>query len=246
MAKTIKEWLDTDVKKWKRKGVANLSTTYFFRDPTRPNFIDHDLFFTPADGTIMYQKIVEDPTQPIVEIKGINYTLQEVLQDSTYNLPSIVIGIFMSFYDVHINRIPYSGILKYEQADAIQSYNLPMLGVEKSLLKQMVNTEAMMPYIKNNERMINTIYSPSIDYEYYVTQIADDDVDVILPFCLDQNEFYNQNERFSQVRWGSQCELILPLDDRFDFELLQEEGMHVECCYDALVKIHRRTPHSKY
>lgn len=246
MAKTIKEWLDTDVKKWKRKGVANLSTTYFFRDPTRPNFIDHDLFFSPCDGTIMYQKVIEDPTQPVVEVKGKMYSLQDVLADPTYNQPSIVIGIFMSFYDVHIIRTPYSGLIKYEQTDSIESYNLPMLEVEKSLLKQMVNHEAMIPYVKNNERMINTIYSPSLDYEYYVTLIADSDVDVILPFNLEQNEFYNQNERFAQVRWGSQTELILGLDDRFDFEFLQEEGMHIESCYDALVRINKKNPYSKY
>jgi phosphatidylserine decarboxylase len=44
-----------------------------------PNYIDHKHFYSPADGTILYQKYVKDATDPIVEIKGIDYTLQDVL-----------------------------------------------------------------------------------------------------------------------------------------------------------------------
>ena len=60
------------------------------------------------------KKVVQNADEPIVEIKGMNYTIQDVLGDKTYNKPSLVIGIFMSFYDVHINRIPYPGILQYK------------------------------------------------------------------------------------------------------------------------------------
>ncbi len=244
MAKKLEEWLKTDVKKANKMGVGKLSSEYFFRDPIRPSIINNELFYTPADGVILYQKIVNSGTDPILEIKGMNYSLQDLLVDSTYNEPSLVIGVFMSFYDVHINRIPYSGLLKYEQADAIQSYNMPMLALEKDILKKAINPDNM-EYVKNNERMINTIYSPMLDYTYYVVQIADEDVDVIMPFCLDQNEPYNQNERFSQIRWGSQCDLILPLDDRFDFEIIQNTTDHVECSVDPLVKLIRKN-HTKH
>jgi len=240
MAKSLENWLNTDVKKAKKKGIAKLSTEYFFRDPTRPNIIDNEKFYTPADGVILYQKIIQNCDEPIVEIKGKNYTLKEVLGDETYNQPSLVIGVFMTFYDVHVNRVPYGGLLKYEQLEAIESYNMPMLATEKDILKKSINPNNL-EWLQNNERMCNTIYSPTLDYEYYVVQIADDDVDVIMPFSLEQNEPYNQNERFSFVRWGSCCELVLPLDQRYDFELLQEDHTHVECCYDPLIYIHRKS-----
>ena len=102
MAQTLKEWLSTEVKKLQKMPVSELSNTFFFRDPIRPNFIDHEHFYSPADGTILYQKFITDPTEPVVEIKGMNYTLQDVVGDDEYNTPSLVIGIFMSFYDVHI------------------------------------------------------------------------------------------------------------------------------------------------
>jgi phosphatidylserine decarboxylase len=46
-----------------------------------------------------------------------------------------------------------------------------------------------------------------------------------------------QNSRFSLIRWGSQVDLVLPLDERFDFELLLENEMHVNAGLDKLIKI---------
>ena len=46
-----------------------------------------------------------------------------------------------------------------------------------------------------------------------------------------------QNSRFSLIRWGSQVDLVLPLDERFNFELLLENEMHVNAGLDKLIKI---------
>jgi phosphatidylserine decarboxylase len=236
MAKTLEDWLETDVEELSKLPVGELSNTFFFRDPLRPNYIDSQHFYSPADGTILYQKFVEDADDPIVEIKGVNYTLKDVLQDKTYNKPSLVIGIFMSFYDVHINRIPYAGVLSYKSLDPIESMNRPMLATEKDILDMAINPNNM-EYLKYNERMRNTIYSTKLDYTYDLIQIADEDVNVIAHFVNEQKEPMCQNERFSLIRWGSQVDLVLPLDSRFDFELLLEDEMHVEAGVDKLVKI---------
>jgi phosphatidylserine decarboxylase len=235
MAQTLTEWLNGEVKQLQKMPVGELSNTFFFRDPIRPNFIDHEHFYSPADGTILYQKFIKDPKEPIVEIKGMNYTLQDVVGDEDYNKPSLVIGIFMSFFDVHINRIPYGGVLTYKPLDAIQSTNKPMLAVEKDILNKVINPNNM-DYLKYNERMWNRIYSPSLDYTYYLIQIADEDVNVIAPF-KHQMDLCAQNERFSLIRWGSQVDLVLPLDERFEFELVLEDTMHVNAGLDKLVKI---------
>ena len=52
-----------------------------------------------------------------------------------------------------------------------------------------------------------------------------------------QINIFSQNERFSQIRWGSQVDLVLPLDDRFDFELCLDDAMHVNAGLDQLVRI---------
>lgn len=239
MAKTLEDWLESDVEELTKLPVGELSNTFFFRDPIRPNFIDYQHFYSPADGTILYQKFVEDANDPIIEIKGVNYTLQDVLQDKEYNQPSLVIGIFMSFYDVHINRIPYAGTLSYKPLDPIESMNKPMLATEKDILDMAINPNNM-EYLKYNQRMRNTIYSAKLDYKYHLVQIADEDVNVIAHFVNFQKEPMCQNERFSLIRWGSQVDLVLPLDPRFDFEVLLDDEMHVEAGLDKLVKINFR------
>ena len=63
------------------------------------------------------------------------------------------------------------------------------------------------------------------------------------PFLLRKarriEEYLDQNERFSQIRYGSQVDLIIPLDGSTGFELLLEEGNHVEAGVDPLLKIKR-------
>lgn len=235
MSKTLDQWIATDVAKAEKLGINKLSTEFFFRDPPRPNYIDNEYFYSPADGIILYQKFINNSTQPIIEIKGMNYTLQDVMGDSGYNTPSLVIGVFMSFYDVHINRIPYGGVLRYSKLEPIESTNKPMLAIEKDILNKTINPDNL-EYLKYNERVLNKIYSPSLDYTYYVLQIADEDVNVIAPFH-ENGSLLVQNERFGLIRWGSQCDLVLPLDNRFKFEIVQNDHVHVEGGIDQLVKM---------
>jgi phosphatidylserine decarboxylase len=174
----------------------------------------------------LYQKIVQ-PGEQVLEIKGIDYTIQDVMGDKDYNQPSLVIGIFMSFYDVHINRIPYGGVLKYKRLEPIESTNKPMLAVEKDILNKVINPNNM-DYLKYNERMSNQIYVPSLDYTYHIIQIADEDVNVIAPFKK-QLDLCTQNERFSLIRWGSQVDLVLPLDKRYNLRSFTRRDNAYKC-----------------
>jgi phosphatidylserine decarboxylase len=234
MAEKLEDWLNGEVAELSKMSVGELSNNFFFRDPIRPTFIDYEHFYSPSDGTILYQKIVQ-PWEQVLEIKGIDYTIQDVMGDSEFNKPSLVIGIFMSFYDVHINRIPYGGILKYKRLEPIESTNKPMLAVEKDILNKVINPNNMA-YLKYNERMSNQVYVPSLDYTYHLIQIADEDVNVIAPF-KQQGDLCAQNERFSLIRWGSQVDLVLPLDSRYEFETMLDDTMHVNAGLDKLIKI---------
>ena len=236
MAKTLRKWVEEDVRPFQEKSIAWISQFHFFRDPIRPTYSDLSYFFSPADGIIVYQQETE-PGDPIVEIKGKSYSLRDALRDPHFDSPSLVIGIFMTFFDVHVNRIPYPGQLSYKELDPIDTYNHPMLDVEKSLFDDLrINTE-LMGYLNHNQRMVNRIYSSELGGPYYILQIADYDVDCITPFDLKQNQAAAQGERFSQVRYGSQVDLIVPLSSRFDFTLLQKTGSHVEAGLDPLIKL---------
>ncbi|MEM8770092.1 MAG: phosphatidylserine decarboxylase [Pseudomonadota bacterium] len=247
MAKTLKDWVKTDVAKVKKKPLKWLSEEYFFRVPTRPLYSDAEFMFAPADGIILYQKWVK-PDAPIVDIKGKPYSLRDAMRDDDYNEESLVIGIFMTMYDVHVNRIPYAGYLSYRELEPISSYNCPMLDIEKGLIDELMVRNTNSVYLHNNQRLLNRIYAPELQQWYYILQIADYDVDCITPFDLSQNEAVSQTEPFSQIRFGSQVDLILPKSSLFEFETLQDCGMHVEGGVDPIIRIHAHdkpdtTPH---
>jgi phosphatidylserine decarboxylase len=239
MAKILEEWLETEVRPLEDKSVSWLSQFHFFRDPVRPTYSDLSYFFSPADGIIIYQKCV-GPEEPIVEIKGKAYSLQDSLRDKDFKFKCLVIGIFMTFFDVHVNRVPYPGQLSYKELDPIDTYNHPMLDVEKHILQDLRIPTETLEYLHHNQRMVNRIYSSELGLSYYVLQIADYDVDCITPFDLKQNQAAAQGERFSQVRYGSQVDLIVPLSSRFEFTPIQQEGNHVEAGIDPLIKVRKK------
>jgi len=239
MAKTLAEWIEDDVAAVRDKPLAWISQEYFFRDPSRPVCCNSSYFFSPADGIILYQAVV-DPTEPIVEIKGKPYALRDAMRDRTYDRRSLVVGIFMTFYDVHVNRVPYAGRICYKELEPIDTYNYPMLAVEKDILDDLRIDPDDATYLHNNQRVLNRVYSGDLRQHYYILQVADYDVDCITPFELKQNQPFAQNQRFSQIRYGSQVDLIVPLSERCDFEFVQDVGMHVEAGVDPIIRVVRK------
>lgn len=66
---------------------------YFFRSPKRDMILSHEYILSPADGKVVV----------IEEVKG-----QEYLDDNRIQL-----SIFMSPLNVHCNRYPCAGVVKY-------------------------------------------------------------------------------------------------------------------------------------
>jgi phosphatidylserine decarboxylase len=71
-------------------GLLTLFTLYFFRDPDRTGNAGDGAVFSPADGTIIDVRRLEGP-------------------DNLMGSPAMKISIFMSVFNVHVNRIPFKG-----------------------------------------------------------------------------------------------------------------------------------------
>jgi len=241
MAKGLKQWIEEDVGEVRGKPLTWLSHHYFFRDPPRPLYSEPSVFFSPADGVVLYAKTVA-PDEAIVDIKGQNYSLREALRDDSFEERCLVVGIFMTFFDVHVNRIPYAGRLSYRALEPIDTYNHPMLDVEKSLLDDLRVPANGSHYLRHNQRVVNKIESFALEHPYYVLQVADYDVDCITPFRLRQHEPFAQGERFSMIRFGSQVDLIVPLSEHHEYVAVQEPGVHVTAGLDPLVRITETRP----
>ncbi|MFI9006158.1 phosphatidylserine decarboxylase [Actinosynnema sp. NPDC053489] len=241
MAKALRTWVEDEVAPLAGKSTAWLAQFHFFRDPHRPRFVDPTHFFSPADGVIVYQRVVE-PDEPLVEIKGGAYTLRQALRAPRYPHRSLVIGVFMTFYDVHVNRVPYPGSLSYRRLDALDTRNRPMLDVENDLLELLRVDLSRTDYLRRNQRVVNRVVSPRLRLPYYVLQVADHAVDCILPFDLAQNVPRRQGDRFSQIRYGSQVDLVIPLSPGLELEPVQRVTDHVQAGIDPLVRVHGLDP----
>lgn len=239
MALSLKQWIKSDVQALQGRSLAWLSQYHFFRDPTRQSYIDPHYFFAPADGIIIYQGVVK-PDEDVLKVKGTSYSLREAMRDPAYEKPSLVIGTFMTFFDVHINRVPYSGLLSYRELDPIDTINHPMLDVEKEIFDNLRIRLEGTEYLHRNQRVVNRVRALGLGQSYYILQVADYDVDSITPFEIKQNQPCQQGQRFSQIRYGSQVDLVVPVSELADFVPLQDVGSHVEAGVDPLVHIREK------
>jgi phosphatidylserine decarboxylase len=74
-------------------GLLMLFTLYFFRDPERKTPGGDDLIVSPADGKVVL--------------------IKEVHEDEYLHQDATQISIFLSPFDVHVNRFPVSGKVEY-------------------------------------------------------------------------------------------------------------------------------------
>ena len=81
---------------------------FFLRDPKRV-VPDGNNIVSPADGLIIYIREIKNNNEvPISIKKGKKIFLNELMDDSE-NKYNLVIGIFMTPFSVHYNRVPFSG-----------------------------------------------------------------------------------------------------------------------------------------
>ena len=233
----LKEWLQSaEYRRIDALSMGELVTTAFFRDPLRPAHIDPDAFYAPADGTIVYVHESIKPTEPIVNVKGRNFTVQQLLDNDKYNYNSIYIGIFMSSRDVHTNRIPCGGYLTQERSTPyLYTKGISMIDEENGILNEDDIDDNDMSYLFKNQRKIVKVYSPRIKGSYFLVQISDRDIGSCIVFG--KNAHYHQCERFGQVRWGSQVDLVVVLTGKVRYEILAKRGYHVEAGVDKIIQI---------
>lgn len=66
---------------------------YFFRNPSRQISLQEEIILSPADGKVV--------------------AIKQVYEDEYFHADRIQISIFMSPFNVHVNRSPISGVLEY-------------------------------------------------------------------------------------------------------------------------------------
>lgn len=146
---------------------------YFFRDPERIPPELESLILAPADGKVVEIKDVQEP----VYIKG----------------PARQISIFLSLFDVHVNRHPSSGeveYVKYHPGKYLMAWN-----PKASELNERADFGILHPSgIKIFFRQITGFVARRIVYE------------------VTKGENVTQGARFGMMKFGSRMDIVVPKD----------------------------------
>ena len=151
-------------------GVLAAFVTFFFRNPSRPVPEDSCLVLSPADGRVM--------------------SITELEEDEFLNSPGKKVTIFLSVFDVHVNRSPIAGEIKFQQYTC---------GRFRPAYKESVGCE--------NER--HSIGLENECMRVVVTQIAGLIARRIVSWVT-LGDSLKPGERYGLIKFGSCTELIVP------------------------------------
>lgn len=148
---------------------------WFFRDPERVPPADPELVVSPADGTVTL--------------------VDEVEEEQYFKRRMKRVSIFLSVFDVHVNRSPITGEVLFTEGRG--GLYLDARKPEASVL---------------NESLL-WIFGPkgSPDRAVGVKQITGAIARRIVPWAK-PGDHLARGERFGMIRFGSRTDLYLPLD----------------------------------
>ncbi len=166
----------------------SLFAFYFFRDPERFTPEGDDLIIAPADGIVL----------PIIEAP-----LPEELKMG--NEKFIKISIFMSVFNVHVNRNPVSGKVLKTLYIAGKFFNADL---DKAS--------------KDNERNLVLVQTENGDKICYV-QIAGLVARRIVSYLKKDDEVV-KGERFGLIKFGSRLDIYIP-KSKYDIKVMAGQTM---------------------
>jgi phosphatidylserine decarboxylase len=81
----------------------------FYRDPERKPPGGQDVIVSPAEGEVIYVREARGGMLPVATKRGREIELEELTRTPLRHGDAVVVGIAMSFMDVHVNRAPIGG-----------------------------------------------------------------------------------------------------------------------------------------
>jgi phosphatidylserine decarboxylase len=187
----------------------------FYRDPERTAPSGDGVIVSPADGEVVYVRRSENGTIPTATKQGRDHSLEELTKTELRKRDAYVIGIAMSFLDVHVNRAPIAGKVTFLR-------HFP--GLFGSL-----RDPAM---VFDNERATTVIERDGL--QVAVVQIASRLVRQIASY-VDEGDEVALGQRIGVIRLGSQVDLVVPVQT--GIEVLVEPGDRVRAGESVLVEL---------
>ena len=187
----------------------------FFRDPDRTVRRDDCQLLSPADGTIVYVKQIENGRFPFAVKGRNNIPLSDFVDANFVPERGTQIGIAMNFLDVHVNRCAMGGKVKLVR-------RIPGKFASLRQIASLLENERVLMVIENDALVVGMV------------QIASRLVRRIVPYVAVGNEVA-QGQRVGAIRFGSQVDLLIP--EMPGLEVLAKVGDTVTAGETVLVKL---------
>ena len=206
---------------------------WFFRDPPRMA-PESPGILSPADGTVVYVKRVEPGAEVIVIKQGVAAKVEDLMRED-FDQPKLVIGIFMSPFDVHYNRAPLDATVGFVKRHPARGRNVHMGPMHwRSLLGIEPRYEGSM-HIVQNERAVTQFLAnykggPLSLYVVQIGALTVNGIDSYVP----SGQLIQRGATFGMIRIGSQVDLIVPW--RKEFSVMVRPGDFVKAGETILVE----------
>ncbi len=186
----------------------------FWRDPERVPLETDRVVLSAADGEVVYVWNIAEGSATVVSKGKRNYRLDELTGTNLATSAVHVVGVGMSFLDVHVNRCPISGQVK----------------LTKHLAGKFISLgKAEAPFV--NERLTTVIENDSLNVG--VVQIASRLVRCVQSY-LKVGETVSVGQRLGMIRFGSLVAIIIP--DRGDVRIEVTPGDRVRAGVSVLAR----------
>ena len=206
---------------------------WFFRNPPRTPPPQAG-FVSPADGTVVYVQRVR-PGEPVVLIKeGLAARVSDLVREDAAGA-KLVIGVFMSPFDVHFNRAPSDGTISFIRRHGAIGGNRHMGAMHWRSLLGLEPRYAGSEHIVRNERTVTGIEADwhGEVLRLYVVQIGALTVNGIDSY-LAPGHRVERGQVFGMIRIGSQVDLVVPW--RQGMEVVVRPGDRVRAGESLLVR----------
>jgi phosphatidylserine decarboxylase len=185
---------------------------WFWRNPPR-NPPPGEAIVAAADGTVVYVKRLAAPDQVIHVKRGLAARLSDILREDAA-LPKLLIGVFMSPFDVHYNRAPLSGTVEFVRHHPGRGRNVHMGPMHWRIVTRRPPYYAGSAHIVQNERTVTKINGRlrGKALSCYIVQIAAKTVAGIDSYVR-PGDSLPKGAVFGMIRIGSQVDIVIPWRD---------------------------------
>lgn len=166
-----------------------------------------------ADGTVVYVKKFTQADEVISIKRGLAARLIDITREDA-TLPKLVIGVFMSPFDVHYNRAPLSGTVEFVRHHPGRGRNIDMGKMHRRVLSRREPYYAGSEHLVQNERTVTKINGTlkGAPASCYVVQIAAKTVAGIDSY-VKHGDNVERGAIFGMIRIGSQVDIVVPWRD---------------------------------